>query len=141
MLTFNPPLFSLLNTFNVCLTCRSNSSTGEQLCVSKSLAGNYTMCDGRVLSGAKINRCGVCWGGATGRSESAGQGVSSWPAKERNIKGIKRNFLLQVFSMNHLPPSPPENTNKCHLECFKKFAVIFASQGAPTVSTAPVVAP
>ena len=39
----------------------------------RALAKNYTMCDGGLLSGARINRCGFCWGGATGLNESAGE--------------------------------------------------------------------
>jgi hypothetical protein len=51
---------------------RSNFTDDGELCVPQGLAKNYTMCDGRRLSGARINRCGVCWGGSTGRNESAG---------------------------------------------------------------------
>ena len=54
------------------LCCSANSRKDGELCVPKVLAKNYTMCDGKVLSGARINRCGVCWGGTTGRNESAG---------------------------------------------------------------------
>jgi hypothetical protein len=39
--------------------------------------------------------------------------------------------------MNHLPPSPCRQ-HWDHFEFFKKFAEIFASQGAPPVSTTPV---
>jgi hypothetical protein len=50
---------------------------------------------------------------------------------------VSRDFLLLVFFMNQFPPSP----RVFHLErfvFFQKFAEIFASQGAPPVSTTPV---
>ncbi len=50
---------------------------------------------------------------------------------------MSRNFLLLVFFMNQFPPSP----RVFHLdrfEFFRKFAEIFASQGAQPVSTTPV---
>ncbi len=50
---------------------------------------------------------------------------------------VSRDFLLLVFFMNQFPPSP----RVLHLDrfkCFRKFAEIFASQGAPPVSTIPV---
>ncbi len=54
------------------------------------------------------------------------------------VKGtVSRDFLLLVFFMHKFPPSP----RLFHLdrfEFFKKFAEIFASQGAPPVSTTPV---
>jgi len=54
------------------------------------------------------------------------------------IKGtVSRDFLLLVFFMNQFPPS----SRVFHLdrfEFFRKFAEIFASQGAPPVSTTPV---
>ena len=54
---------------------------------------------------------------------------------EDDIKGtVSRDFLLLVFFMNQFPPSP----RVFHLdrfEFFRKFAEIFASQGAPPVST------
>ncbi len=54
------------------------------------------------------------------------------------LKGtVSRDFLLLVFSMNQFPPSP----RVFHLDRFKffrNFAEIFASQGAPPVSAAPV---
>ena len=54
------------------------------------------------------------------------------------LKGtVSRDFLLLVFFMNQFPPSP----RVFHLDRFKvflKFAEIFASQGAPPVSTTPV---
>jgi hypothetical protein len=49
---------------------------------------------------------------------------------------VSRNFLLLVFFMNQFPPNP----RVFHLDRFKffrKFAEIFASQGAPPVSTTP----
>ncbi len=53
------------------------------------------------------------------------------------LKGtVSRDFLLLVFFMNQFPPSP----RVFHLdrfEFFRKFAEIFASQGAPLVSTTP----
>jgi hypothetical protein len=55
-----------------------------------------------------------------------------------DIKGTaSRDFLLLVFFMNQFPPHP----RVFHLdrfEFFRKFAEIFASQGAPPVSTTPV---
>ena len=54
------------------------------------------------------------------------------------LKGtVSRDFLLLSFFMNQFPPSP----RVFHLdrfEFFRKFAEIFASQGAPLVSTTPV---
>jgi hypothetical protein len=50
---------------------------------------------------------------------------------------VSRDFLLLVFFMNQFPPSP----RVFHLdrfEFFRKFAEIFASQGAPPVSATPV---
>ncbi len=50
---------------------------------------------------------------------------------------VSRDFLLLVFFMNQFPPIP----RVLHLdrfEFFRKFAEIFASQGAPPVSTTPV---
>ena len=59
-------------------------------------------------------------------------------AVEIKVKGtVSRDFLLLVFFMNHFPPSP----RVFHLdrfEFFRKFTEIFASQGAPPVSTTPV---
>jgi hypothetical protein len=49
---------------------------------------------------------------------------------------VSRDFLLQVFFMNQFPPYP----RVFHLdrfEFFRKFAEIFASQGAPPVSATP----
>jgi hypothetical protein len=54
------------------------------------------------------------------------------------VKGtVSRDFWLLVFFMNQFPPNP----RVFHLDRFKffrKFADIFASQGAPPVSTTPV---
>jgi hypothetical protein len=50
---------------------------------------------------------------------------------------VSRDFLLLVFFMNQFPPRP----RVFHLdrfEFFRKSAEIFASQGAPPVSTTPV---
>jgi hypothetical protein len=50
---------------------------------------------------------------------------------------VSRDFLLLVFFMNQFPPSP----RVFHLdrfEFFRKFAEIFASEGAPPVSATPV---
>ena len=59
-------------------------------------------------------------------------------ATQMVLKGtVSRDFLLLVFFMNQFPPSP----RVFHLdrfEFFRKFAEIFASQGAPPVSTTPV---
>ena len=63
----------------------------------------------------------------------------TWSRKSRGdfLKGtVSRDFLLLVFFMNQFPPSP----RVFHLnrfEFFRKFAEIFASQGAPPVSTTP----
>jgi|688.fasta_scaffold180324_1 hypothetical protein len=43
-------------------------------------------------------------------------------------------FLLLVFFMNQFPPSP-RVFYKDHFEFFRKFAKIFAIQGAPPVAT------
>jgi hypothetical protein len=52
----------------------------------------------------------------------------------RYLKGtVSRDFLLQIFFMNHLSRSP-ENNTKVITNFFQKFAEIFASQGAPPVS-------
>jgi hypothetical protein len=55
----------------------------------------------------------------------------------QNLKGtVSRDFLLLVFFMNQFPP----HHRVFHLdrfEIFRKFAEIFASQGAPPVSTTP----
>ncbi len=60
--------------------------------------------------------------------------VSQWIL----LKGtVSQDFLLLVFFMNQFPPYP----RVFHLDRFKffrKFAEIFASQGAPPVSTTPV---
>jgi hypothetical protein len=50
---------------------------------------------------------------------------------------VSRDFLLLVFFINQFPPSPREFHLNC-FEFFQKFAEIFASQGAPPVSTTPV---
>ncbi len=54
------------------------------------------------------------------------------------IKGtVSRDFLLLVFFMNQFPRSP-RVFQLDSFEFFRKFAEIFASQGAPPVSTTPV---
>ncbi len=62
----------------------------------------------------------------------------AWARICRCFKGtVSRDFLLLVFFMNQFPPS----SRVFHLdrfEFFRKFAEIFASQGAPPVSTTPV---
>jgi hypothetical protein len=50
---------------------------------------------------------------------------------------VSRDFLLLVFFMNQFPPSP-RVFHIDRFEFFRKFAEIFASQGAPPVSTTPV---
>jgi hypothetical protein len=50
---------------------------------------------------------------------------------------VSRDFLLQIFFMNHLPPSPWKSQLHGSFEFFRKFAEIFTSQGAPPVSTTP----
>jgi hypothetical protein len=50
---------------------------------------------------------------------------------------VSRDFLLLVFFMNQFPPSP-RVSHWDRFECFRKFAEIFASKGAPPVSTTPV---
>jgi hypothetical protein len=59
-------------------------------------------------------------------------------SKNYLFKGtVSRDFLLLVFFMNQFPPSP----RVFHLErfeFFRKFAEIFACQGASPVSTTPV---
>ena len=60
------------------------------------------------------------------------------PGHSWALKGtVSRDFLLLVFFMNQFPPRP----RVLHLdrfEFFRKFAEIFASQGAPPVSATPV---
>ncbi len=52
-----------------------------------------------------------------------------------NIKGtVSRDFLLLVFFMNQFPPSPRVSHQDC-FKFFQKYMEIFASQGAPPVST------
>jgi hypothetical protein len=54
------------------------------------------------------------------------------------IKGtVSRDFLLLVFFMYQFPPAPEYTINTVS-NCFEKLAEIFASQGAPPVSTTPV---
>ncbi len=64
---------------------------------------------------------------------ASGNSVQNW-----TIKGtVSRDFLLLVFFINQFTPHP----RVFHLdrfEIFRKFAEIFASQGAPPVSTTPV---
>jgi hypothetical protein len=56
----------------------------------------------------------------------------------KRLKGtVSRDFLLLVFFMNQFPPSP-RVLRLDRYEFFQKFAEIFASQGAPPVSTTPV---
>jgi hypothetical protein len=50
---------------------------------------------------------------------------------------VSRDFLLLVFFMNQFPPSP-RVSHEDRFDFFRKFAEIFASQGAPPVSTTPV---
>ena len=50
---------------------------------------------------------------------------------------VSRDFLLQVFFMNQFPPSP-RVSHYDRFKFFRKFAAIFASKGAPPVSTTPV---
>jgi hypothetical protein len=54
------------------------------------------------------------------------------------LKGtVSRDFLLPVFFMNQFPTSP-RVSHKDRFEIFRKFAEIFARQGAPPVSPTPV---
>ncbi len=54
------------------------------------------------------------------------------------IKGtVSQDFMLQVFFMNHLPPSPWK-WHEGYFDFIRKFAEIFASQGVPPVSLTPV---
>jgi hypothetical protein len=54
--------------------------------------------------------------------------------QKAELKGtVPRDFLLQVFFMNQFPPNPGYT-----IRAFKKFAKIFAAQGAPLVLLAPV---
>ncbi len=50
---------------------------------------------------------------------------------------VSRDFLLLVFFKNQFPPSP-RVSQLDRFGFFRKFAEIFASQGAPAVSTTPV---
>ncbi len=56
-----------------------------------------------------------------------------------SLKGtVSRDFLLLVFFMNQFPPPHPRVFHLDRFKIFRKFAEIFASQGAPPVSTTPV---
>ncbi len=60
---------------------------------------------------------------------------------DRPFKGtVSRDFLLLVFFMNQFPPHP-RVFHLDHFKFFRKFAEIFASQGAPPVSTTSVATP
>jgi hypothetical protein len=62
---------------------------------------------------------------------------ASWYLQLSNVKGtVSQDFLLLVFLMNQLPPSP-RVLRYDRFEFFRKFAEIIASQGAPLVSTTP----
>jgi hypothetical protein len=50
---------------------------------------------------------------------------------------VSRDFLLLVFFMGQFPLGP-RVSHKDRFKFFRKFAEIFASQGAPPVSTTPV---
>ncbi len=50
---------------------------------------------------------------------------------------VSRDFLLLVFFMNQFPPSS-RVSHQNRFEFFRKFSEIFASKGAPPVSTTPV---
>jgi hypothetical protein len=50
---------------------------------------------------------------------------------------VSQDFLLLVFFRNPFPPSP-RVSHEDRFNFFRKFAEIFASQGAPPVSTTPV---
>ncbi len=56
---------------------------------------------------------------------------------ERSEGTVSRDFLLLVYVMNQFPPSP-WLYHEARLEFFRKFADIFAAQGAPPVSLTPV---
>ena len=49
---------------------------------------------------------------------------------------MSRDFSLLVFFINQFPPSP-RVSHEDRFKFFRKFAEIFASQGAPPVSTTP----
>jgi hypothetical protein len=70
--------------------------------------------------------------------QNISEDIGSYSQSKALIKGtVSRDFFLLVFFMNQFPPSP----RVFHLDRFKffqKFAEIFASQGAPPVSTTPV---
>ena len=56
-----------------------------------------------------------------------------------SFKGtVSRDFRLLFFFMNQFPPSPLVYHQGC-FDFFRKFAEIFAAQGAPPVSLIPVV--
>ncbi len=50
---------------------------------------------------------------------------------------MSRDFLFLAFLINQFPPSP-RLSHYDRFEFFRKFTEIFASQGAPPVSTTPV---
>ena len=45
----------------------------EEVCVPEDQAGNFTMCDGQRDSDARINECGVCYGGNTTLESTEGE--------------------------------------------------------------------
>ncbi len=61
--------------------------------------------------------------------------TSACSTMEKVFKGtVSRDLLLLVFLMNQFPPSH-RVLHQDRFEFFRKFAEIFASQGAPPVST------
>ncbi len=97
-------------------------------------AGASTCRHASTTSSASILRSG-CRFLARSHLEAADWGGAH---VEAQLKGtVSRDFLLPVFFMNQFPPSP-RVSHLDRFELFRKFAEIFASQGAPQVSTTPV---
>ena len=69
-------LFSMMVKGRDCAgSCGGNvilQAGGKSFCVPEADSGNFTLCDGSTDSDAKINECGVCYGGNTGNTANTG---------------------------------------------------------------------
>ncbi len=82
------------------------------------------------------DRISHAWAPLTSRKHSKSKQIMS--TNTIQFKGtVSRDFLLLVFFMNQFPPSP-RVFHSDRFDFFRKFAEIFASQGAPPVSATPV---
>ncbi len=77
------------------------------------------------------------WGGLRALSQCTWSPLRLWRSNSIFKETVSRDFLLLVFFMNQFPPSP-RVSHSDRFEFFRKFAEIFASKGAPPVSTTPV---